>query len=122
MNISTQDISDRSVTKCHGQPILSVTESFVKLYFKMYLHDCSAFLSRPLQFYVDEFSVLWWEAHEMKSDDFYLGICMQLWHLILKKKRARLFLYRKMHVVHLSDCSNSASSGIKNPLVIVNVF
>lgn len=66
-----------------------MAEPFVKPYFKMCLHDCSAFLSRPLQFYVDEFSVSLWEAHEMKSDDFYLGICMQLWHLILKKKKKK---------------------------------
>jgi len=37
-------------------------------------------------------------------------------------EKPRLFLYRKIHVVHLSDCSNSASSGIKKPLVILNVF
>lgn len=93
MDVSTEDISDRSVTECHGQPILSVAEPFVKLYIKMYLHDCSTFLSRPLQFYADEFSALWWEAHEMKFDDFYLGICMQLWHLILRGKKKPGYFY-----------------------------
>jgi len=78
VNVCTQDISDRSVTKCHGQSFFLVAESFFKLYFKMYLCDCTALLSRPVQFYVDYFSALQWEAHEMKSDGFYLGICMQL--------------------------------------------
>lgn len=122
-----EDVNDRSVTKCHGPSVIrtksffSVGELFFKLYSKMYLRDCSAFFSRPLQFNVDEFSPFQWEAHEMKSDGFYLGICTQLWRFILQKI-PRLFLYRKMHVVHLSGCSNSASSGIKNPLVTLNIF
>ena len=62
----------------------------------MYLCDCTALLSRPVQFYVDYFSALQWEAHEMKSDGFYLGICMQLWCFILQKNPGYFYTEKYM--------------------------
>lgn len=125
VNSCTQDINNRNVRWS-----FLVAESLFKLFFKVDLViallswavEPSAILCRWAFCFI--VGGTWDEDWGVLFRYLYATLAFHFEKKQNKKttKKNRLFLYRKMCVVHLSDCNNSASSGIKNSLVIMNVF